>query len=560
MPVLNFRLAATAVVLVVTATACSSGNGTEAGGSGTTTAAPENERITLRVAANKQSGGYPTPYASIRGPGKLVTTYLFDTLAFPDVTGEPKPWLAKSWSSSPDGKTWTFTLHDDVTFHDGKPLTSEDVVFTFDYNLSGPGAQTGVGRGVDYLESVEAPDPGTVVITLKNARPSFLTDIAGTFGFGIVPKHIWADVTDPARFQGPESLIGSGPYKLETFDLTTNSFNFEANEDFFLGQAHVEKFQIVPVADPLLALQGGEIDAASAGNALVPQVQYDALAEQFEVLTAPGEFNLALFFNPDSGFPYDEKAFRQGVVFALDREDMVERLLGGRGVPGPAGALGPGNPFLNEDLPEYPSDKKKSAALLDQVGLRDRDGDGLRDKPDGSPFRIPLSVAAPDSQQAQLVQQYLRAVGLEVQIDAVDQQTSDARGAGGAYAMAIQHFGGLSGDPSGLMPQFLSTSKSTSFTRVHGYDNPEFDQIAKQQSSMVDATERRKLVDRMQAILAEDLPRISLYVPEQVSFVDAEKFQGFAYTPGCPPCGVTGNKRHLVVGNAEPAEPNQPAG
>ena len=63
---------------------------------------------------------------------------------------------------------------------------------------------------------------------------------------------------------------------------------------------------------------------------------------------------------------------------------------------------------------------------------------------------------------------------------------------------------------------------------------------------------RRQLVERMQAILAEDLPRISLYVPDQVAFADTEKFGGFAYTPGCPPCGVHGNKRHLVSGRAEP--------
>lgn len=512
--------------------------------------------MTLRIPASTQSGGYPTPYAAIRGPGRLVSTYLFDTLAFPDVTGEPKPWLARSWQSSPDGMTWTFQLRDNAKFHDGMPVTSDDVLFTFDYNTKGPGAQAGAAQGVDYLDSVTAPDPRTVVIRLKNPRPSFLNDIAGTFGFGIMPKHIWSAVTDPAKFQGPTALVGSGPYKLEKFDLTTNSFNFVANEEFYLGPAKVRQFQIVPVADALLALERGEVDAASANNALIPKVQYDGLEKRLKVLTAPGEFNLALFFNGAKGFPYNEVAFRQGVVYGLDRKDMVQRLLDGRGVPGPAGALGPGNEFLSKDLPEYPLEKAKSATLLDQVNLRDANGDGLRDKPDGSPFKIPLSVSSSDVQQAQLVKEYLRAVGLDVEISAVDQQTSDARGSKGDYEMAIQHFGGLSADPSSLITTFSATTKSTSFTRVHGYNNPRFEQVAREQASTVDVAKRRQLVDQMQAILAEDLPRISLYVPEQVSFADTKKFGGFAYTPGCPPCGVTGNKRHLVSGSAAPAPGN----
>lgn len=548
----GLRITALAGALVLGGAACGDTSSTEA-----PEARPGEERVTLRVAANSQSGGYPTPYGAIRGPGRLVSTYLFDTLAFPDVTGEPKPWLAQSWESSADGKTWTFTLRDDVQFHDGKPLTSDDVVFTFDYNLTGPGSKaSNVGATVDYIDTVTAPDPTTVVITLKNARPSFLNDVAGTFGFAIMPKHIWSEVSDPARFQGPTSLIGSGPYKLDKFDLPTNSFDFIANDDFFLGPAKVERLQIVPVSDALLALERGDIDAARVSNSVIPKAQYDALTKKFKVLTAPGEFNLALFFNPLKGFPYNEKAFRQGVVYGLDREDMIERLLGGRGVPGPAGALGPGNRFLNEDLPDYALDKDKSASLLDSVGLIDKNGDGLRDRPDGSRFSIPLSVSSSDNQAAQLTKEYLKAVGLDVELSVVDQPTSDDRGASGDYEMAIQHYGGLSGDPSNLIGTFGSKSKSKSFTRVHGYNNPEFDKVAKQQAGEVDEAKRQELVDQMQEILAEDLPRISLYVPEQVSFVNSARFGGFAYTPGCPPCGVTGNKRNLVSGKADPEPGN----
>jgi peptide/nickel transport system substrate-binding protein len=375
----RIRIVLAVCVAALGMAACGGGDGDEAGQGADTSVPGQQERVILRRAASTQSGGYPTPYGAIRGPGRLISTYIFDTLAFPDVTGTPKPWLARSWQSTPDGKTWTFQLHENAKFHDGTPVTADDVVFTFDYNLKGPGSATGAAQGVNYIESVTAADPRTVVITLATVRPSFLNDVAGTFGFPIMPKHIWSTVEDPARFQGPTALVGSGPYKLQGFDLTTNSFDFVANDDFYLGPPVVKELRIVPVSDELLALERGEIDAASTGNALIPQVQFDALARRFKVLTAPGEFNLALFFNLDKGFPYDQKAFRQGVVYGLDRNDMVKRLLGGRGIPGPAGALGPGNEFLNKNLPPYNHDKARAASLFDSIDLRDRNNDGLRE-------------------------------------------------------------------------------------------------------------------------------------------------------------------------------------
>jgi len=512
----------------------------------------EQQRVTIRLAADTQARGLPTPYAGIRGPGKLLAGYIFDSLATADVTGVPKPWLAKSWETSADGLTWTFHLQENAKFTDGTPLTSADVKFTFDYDITGPGAAA-LGSTVNYVDNVAAPDPATVVITLKSQRPSFLNDIGGVASFAVVPEHIWSTVTDPAKFQGPTALIGSGPYKLQSYDLPSNSYDFVANDDFYLGKPVVKEIQIVPVADPLLALAAGDIDAASTGNGdFVPPAQFDALSKQFKVLTAQGEWNPALFFNINKGYPYSEKAFRQGVVYALDRNDMLQRLVNGKGVPGPAGALGPANPFLSKNLPPYNFDKTKAGALFDSIDLKDRNGDGMRDKPDGSAFKIPLSVSTEDAAESQLVKEYLRAAGLDVEVNTVDQATSDARGASGDYEMAIQHFGGLSGDPSGLVSRFVSTSKSASFTRVWGFKNQTFDQLANAQSSTVDEAKRREMVDQMQSILADELPQVSLYVPDQITFVNPAKLGNFNFTPGCPPCGATGNKRMLVAGNALP--------
>ncbi len=525
---------------------------------GTGAANADAQRVTIRLAASTQSGGYPTPFAAVRGPGALMTTFMFDQLAFPDSTGTPKPWLAKSWETSADGKTWTFHLQPNAKWTDGQPLTADDVAFTFDYDLKGPGSSLGLLPSVNYIDSVTAPDPATVVIQLNSVRPTFMVDVIGSFsGIGIIPKHIWQGVTDPAHFQGDQAVIGSGPYKLAKFDPTNNTFDLVANDDFYLGKPKVKEVQIIQVGDPLLSLQRGELDSATTGNGqagtgAVPQSQIDQLTKTYKELTAPGEFNVALFFNQTQGFPYDQKTFRQAVAYGLNRKDMVQRLVNGAGVPGPAGALGPANPVLNKNLPDYAFDATKAKTMLDSIGLKDANGDGMRDKPDGSSFSIPLLTSSSDSSTAQLVSENLRDVGLKVDITAVDQPTSDARDTKGDYSMAIVHFGGLSGDPNGLVTRFASTSKSQSFTRVQGYKNPQFDQIANDQATTLDPAKRRQLTDQMQAILADDLPQLSLYVPDQIAFVNTKVFNGWAYTPGCPPCGVSLNKRMLVSGNADP--------
>jgi peptide/nickel transport system substrate-binding protein len=559
MPARRTTVAILCAVVSMGLMGCRTTTKTSNGTTGTQGQAQEN-RVTIRLAASTQSGGYPTPFGAIRGPGALMSTFVFDQLAFPDSTGSPKPWLAKSWDISSDGMTYTFHLQPNAMWTDGQALTADDVVFTFNYDLKGAGANLGlIPQGVSYITSVTASDPQTVVIQLNSVRPTFMSDVIGSFsGVGIVPKHIWQGVTDPAHFQGDQALIGSGPYKVAKFDPTNNTFDLVANDAFYLGKPKVKEVQLVPVSDALLSLQRNEIDSAATGNgqagtAAPPQSQIDALRKQFKELDAPGEFNVALFFNLTAGFPYDQKAFRQAVAYGLDRNDMIQRLLNGRGVPGSAGDLGPANPFLKKDLPAYAHDVTKAKAMLDQLGLKDVNGDGMREKPDGSAFSIPLLTSSSDTQTAQLVSENLRDVGLNVNIQAVDQATSDARDTKGDYSMAIVHFGGLSADPNtALVPRFSSTSKSSSFTKAVGYKSAAFDQAAAAQATTLDQNQRRQLTDQMQAALAEDLPALSLYVPEQISFVNSKTFSGWAYTPGCPPCGVSLNKRYLVSGNTNP--------
>ncbi len=514
-------------------------------------ASPPGQTTVERLRTAGGPWGYPSPFAYSKGPGLVHDLFLFDTLLWKDSTGKLIPWLATSWEHSPDAREWRVTLRDGVKWHDGRPLTADDVAFTFDYMTKGPGkAAPGIVRLPEITEVV-AESPSRVVIRLPRAFAPF----EGLLGrVPIIPRHIWEAVSDPARLQGPTAVMGSGPYKLDSYDPATNSYRYSANPDYFLGPPAVKHLEFVPAPDELLALQRGDIDAATLGleERAVPEAQLKAFDNpRFGTITAPGELTRALHFNLTKGFPFDDKRFRQAVAHAVDRKDLVSRVLFGRGEPGSLGGLAPSNDYAAKDLPDYGKDLAKARALLEEIGLRDANGDGMRDRPDGTPFTAELQSDSRFSPQTtELVQEYLRQVGINVSIRVLDPTAADAAAAQGNYQMALIGYGGLGGDPDVLRTRLSSTVKAPDFSRVHGYASPRFEELASQQLTAVDDGQRRTLVAEMQRIVADDVPMISLYLPTRTTVFVKNTFDAWYFTPGGVFGGYPGplNKHAFVTG------------
>jgi peptide/nickel transport system substrate-binding protein len=187
--------------------------------------------------------------------------------------------------------------------------------------------------------------------------------------------------------------------------------------------------------------------------------------------------------------------------------------------------------------------------LLDEIGIKDLDKDGIRELPDGSRFRPELQTSARFTiKSAELVKEYLRHIGIEVVIKAQDRASADAAAESGNYAMALVGYGGIMADPDFLREHYSSASKSRSFFSAYGYDNPNFDKLAAKQLISVDPNDRRKIVAEMQRIIADDLPIISLYVPYRLTLYNQRVFEDWYYTPGCSPCRGTRNKHMFVTG------------
>lgn len=504
----------------------------------------------LRLAGG--SFGSPTPFGYVRGPGMIKAGLVFDTLLWRDARGETIPWLAESWEVADDGLTWRFTLREEARWHDGEPLTAADVVFSHDYIAEGPGGAAGVphvGRVLGApIAEVAAEDERTVVFTLDEPMASFEADVAGLWGMLVIPEHVWGDVEDPVRYRDDDAFVGSGPYRLVEHDEAAGSYLFEADDEHVLGPPLVAEVAFVPVDDEPRALERGALDVAEVAlEQGVPEAQIDALAADAAILEEGGEWNMALHTNLDAGFPFDERAFRQALAHAIDRADLVDRLLLGRGEPGSTGGLAPANAWSADGLPAYEGGPEAAAELLDGLGLVDADGDGWRQLPDGEPFAIDLLASARyDTRTPELVAEQLAEVGLVVEPDVRDPADADERARAGEYALALIGYGDVGADPDVLRLRY--TGEPQAFSAAHGFADERVDELAERQRRAVDADERAAALDELQAILAEELPVLSLYVPARLGFFDPGAFDAFAATPGCPPCGLSRNKLMLVTG------------
>lgn len=431
--------------------------------------------------------GYPSPFAYVRGPGLVYAGFLFDTLIWKDSSGKAIPWLATEWQHTPDGREWRFTLREGVRWHDGRPLTAEDVVFTFQYLTKGPGRQSGVihSQGTDVVSEVVAEGPNRVVFRLQRPYAAFEETIAGRAL--ITPKHVWESVAEPAKFRGPQAVMGSGPYRLESVDETAGRYLFTANQDHFLGPPHVRRLELSPAPDALRALERGEVHAGSffLEEQGPPEQALAAFRDEarFGRIDSPGEWTRALHFNMTKGFPYADKRFRQAVAYAVDRKDLVNRILLGRGEPGSLGILAPSHPMAAKDLPAYEHNVERAKSLLDEMGLKDANGDGNRDLPGGQRFAPPLLTSSQfNAKTAELVKEYLRQVGIDVRIDTLDGPSADAATTRGAYDMALIGYGGLGGDPDfPLRLRLSSRVPARSFFNVLGYQNPRYEDLATRQ-------------------------------------------------------------------------------
>jgi len=489
--------------------------------------------------------GYPSPFGYLRGPGYWRMSYIFDTLIWRDSSGKLIPWLATTWETPDGGMTWRFRLRQGVKWQDGRPLTARDVAFSYGYFIEKPVPPATIVRP-QFVAGATASGEDLVEIKLAKPYAAFLSDIAGALP--IIPQHIWKDVEDPAKFRGKEAVIGSGPYRLESYSRADGSYLFTANEGYFLGKPYVTRIENVPADNELLALRKGEIDAGGPPPLKPSPAALESFRKNpdFDVVRGTPDFTLALYFKLTGGGALADPRFRRAIASAVNREDAVKRALQGQGVPGKPGWLPPSNAYYAETR-DYPFDLAKARSELDGAGYRMTGG--TRRGPDGKALSFRLAFEAPmASQAAELVASYLKPLGITVRPQALDTTTLNERSTKGDYELALISYGGLGGNPDYM--RLVFAPKAPQIQSVLGYDNREFKRLIMKQAFVQDVAERRRMFARLQEILATDVPILPLYYPYLFHAFRKQVFDAWYFTPG----GFAGriptafNKQPFVTG------------
>lgn len=487
--------------------------------------------------------GNPSPFAYISGPGYWRMLRIFDTLIWKDETGHFIPWLATAWNTPDGGHSWHFTLRDGIKWQDGQPLTADDVAFSFTYPLTkppSPSSTIGLPRVVKGATALSATE---VEIQLSVPLANFLRGQAGVVP--IIPKHVWSKVATPMTFTGPESVMGSGPYTLASYSAAQGAYKFAANDNFFLGKPYVASIEEVPVGDPLLALRHGDIDGATPppGRPIKQALDQFRQDPAFGVLDGPSDFLQVLYFN-NARAPFSDIRVRHAVAYAINRPDLVTRVLQGLGVPGNPGIFPPSNSFYDGGVEQYPFNLDTARSLLDQAGYPLQGS--TRRGPNG-PLSVQLLFSGQQqSRPAQLITSYLQPLGITVVPVALDGAALDARDAAGDYDMEITGFGGLSGDLDFL--RFVFTPPGGG--GIPGFDNPTFNRLLKVQTITQDPAQRRMFGNQIQQLLAQQLPVLPLYyLPLAFAFRKAA-FDAWYFTPGGFAGGIPSvyNKQVFVTG------------
>lgn len=503
-------------------------------------------RPTLRL----QGGGFgiPSPFGYVAGIGYYRMSYIYDTLLWEDSTGQLQPWLATGFSRSDDGSTYTFDLRDDVRWHDGRPLTVDDVVFTFDYFKANTFSPLLVAQPQNVAQ-VTAVGGQSVEFRLEKPAVTFLESVAGAIP--IVPAHIWSSIEDPAAERDLAALVGTGPYRLESFSESEGTFLYTANESYFLGAPHVERIELAPVGDELLGVLGGQLVAGAASEVGPDALRPFQVDPAFGILESDGDFSAPLYFNLGRGGALADVRFRRACAHAIDRSSLVERI-GGAGLSGNPGFLPPTHPF-HLAVEQYDFDLDAANQLLDAAGYV-MGPTGVRQTPDGEPLRFGLLVDAERAAVAELVVGALRSVGVEVAPNFVDLISLFQNKSRGNYDLAIAFFPGPSGISANSDPDYLRNIYSSRLPpasqAVQGYQNSQLDDLLDQQLVTQDTGERRAMVDRIQEIVADDLPVLPLYYSTQFFVFRKDVFDAWYYTPGGFATGIPQpyNKEALVEG------------
>jgi peptide/nickel transport system substrate-binding protein len=480
-----------------------------------------------------------------------VIRFLFGALTTLDLaTQEVGPSIAESWSVADDQKTWTFKMRKGVLWSDAKPLTADDVIFTWNDVIYNPKINN-VVRDQFMIRGKQFTVTKVDDYTIQAVTPETYAPMTLNFGsVPIMPKHILAAAVKENRFESvygvntpPDQIVGSGPYKVKEYKpgqhvmLDRNPFYLAADS----------KRQRLPYINNLIwttvpdfnamALRTlrGESDLQDVIRAdEIARFQEEEKKGQIKLLDLGTQmepvfvwFNQNTNVNAKTGRPFvaphklkwfRTQKFRQAISHAIDRDSVVKSVYAGRAMPN-YGIMTPANKrWHNPNIAKFPFDLAKAKALLAEIGIKDRDGDGILEDEAGNKLEFTLNTNTGNTVReriAVLIQEDLKRLGVQLAFQPLDFNTLiDRMNTSYDYDAMLLVIGGDSTDPSSGMNVWKSEGFTHFWFPRQKAPSTEWearlDELMDLQITTLKYEERKKYFDEVQAILAEQLPVISI--------------------------------------------------
>jgi peptide/nickel transport system substrate-binding protein len=438
------------------------------------------------------------PRIGTDGQSEHIDALIFDALVRRDEHFNVQPWLAQAWET-PDPLTYIFHLRRGVRFHDGRPLTSKDVQWTLTSILNGtvPTVKLQAFRNVT---SVDAPDPLTIVIHLKQPDPGLLPSLSDG-AIGIIPAGSGRDFG--------RHPIGSGPFRFVSQEQDKEVV-IDRNPTYWSRSPNLERVRFAVVPDSItraLELQKGSADVAVSALS-ADQVYALRNTQQLAIETGPGTVLNYISFNTRDPILNDVRV-RQAIAGAINRPLIIDTLW--RGLAKPAESLLPINHWAwTGDVEAHSFDPAKANAILDWAGYK-RGKDGIR-------FHLTVKTSTDETTRtlAVVIQQQLRAIGIALEVRSFEFATFYADITKGAFQMYTLRWIGGNEEPDIFRYAYATASEPPHGANRGYYSNPAVDALIAKAGLTPGQSDRAAVYKQIQQLLATDLPSINLWYLDTV--------------------------------------------
>ncbi|MGM8215867.1 ABC transporter substrate-binding protein [Bacillaceae bacterium W0354] len=461
---------------------------------------------------------HPNAYAE----SNIVNRVLFQGLTKPGLDNLPAPSLATEWSASDDGLVWTFKLKEGVKWHDGVEFTAEDVAFTFNELVLEASLGSNGASNYKAVDKVEVVNDYEVKFHLNRPFASLPAYLA--FNSEILPAHKFEGVDDPWNYTefNKDAPVGTGAFQIDKY-ISGQSLKLKRFDDYHNGAANLDSvtFKILPDVNTQIAqLLSGELDAFALED--TSSLERIKKADNLSLIESDTTRYFWVAVDLENPLFQDVKV-RQAILHAIDREAIIDSVLGGYASIANAAITPDQEQYYKEDVKTYEFDPDKAVALLKEAGWEDSDGDGILDK-DGEKFSFTFDIALQGDleQIAVLVQQYLKDVGFDVSLNTLEWNAMIQKNIIERDFDMILNWWAYPTDPDVLT--HYHSSNAGKGNNIPGYKNEELDKLLEQGQSVSDPDERKVIYDQVQEHMAENLPYIYLWYPKALS-VKSDRLQ-----------------------------------